>query len=87
MQSSCALLKATAHLCTSPVHSKSLLLLCRYAYYLVSSLGVRCPTPVKKSITLLQMVQFGLLNAQVRFVSSLERAGAPVSICSSASFS
>ena len=37
----------------------------RYAYYLVSSLGVRCPTPIKKSITLLQMVQFGLLNAQV----------------------
>ena len=41
-------------------------LLCRYAYYLAASLGVKIGQPIKKSITILQMVQFALLNAQVR---------------------
>jgi hypothetical protein len=38
-----------------------------YAYYFLSSCGVRVPAPVKKSITTVQMVQFGLLNAQALY--------------------
>ena len=39
---------------------------CMYAYYLAAGLGMRVGQPIKKSITLLQMVQFGLANAQAR---------------------
>ena len=39
---------------------------CRYSYYLVSSAKVlRIPLAVKKSITIMQMVQFALLFSQV----------------------
>ena len=32
----------------------------RYGYYLLSAAGVRVPKPVKKAITSMQLVQFGL---------------------------
>jgi hypothetical protein len=38
-----------------------------YGYYLASSAGVRVPPVFKRSITRVQMVQFGLLNAQALY--------------------
>ena len=38
-----------------------------YGYYLASSAGVKVPSFFKKSITRVQMVQFGLLNAQALY--------------------
>ena len=38
-----------------------------YAYYLFASTGISIPAGVKKSITTVQMVQFGLLNAQALY--------------------
>ena len=32
----------------------------RYGYYLLSAAGVKVPKPVKKAITSMQLVQFGL---------------------------
>ena len=37
-----------------------------YGYYLAASAGVKVPAVIKQSITRVQMIQFGLLNAQVR---------------------
>ena len=34
--------------------------LCRYGYYLLSAAGVRIPKSVKKSITSMQLIQFGM---------------------------
>lgn len=38
-----------------------------YGYYLASSTGIKVPSFFKKSITRVQMVQFGLLNAQALY--------------------
>ena len=38
-----------------------------YGYYLASSTGVKVPSFFKKSITRVQMIQFGLLNAQALY--------------------
>ena len=38
-----------------------------YGYYLASSTGVKVPNFFKKSITRVQMIQFGLLNAQALY--------------------
>lgn len=39
---------------------------CRYTYYLISGAKiVKIPVAVKKSITVMQMVQFGFLMGQV----------------------
>lgn len=44
----------------------------RYGYYLVACLGVKVPPAIKKSITIVQMVQFALLNMQVNLYKSIQ---------------
>jgi hypothetical protein len=40
---------------------------CMYGYYLLAASGIKVSASVKKSITTLQMVQFGLLNLQTLY--------------------
>lgn len=43
-------------MCAGKVHT----CVCRYGYYLLSAAGVKIPKSVKKSITSMQLIQFGL---------------------------